>query len=322
MTDIKKLIDWVLSDKEPDFDLVPISFEASILRQLLGDKKLRDIGMFSQVLFAESCKTVLIDQDHDLHMPKEIAMAKLDSALQFDPSAVYVNFLKGFLFNENSEKDKAISEFKKALNGNPNFIAAKIMLTKEFFASRNYDSVLTYVKLGNPNLSSDLLYWISYKNLNNKDQAAVHYARVLNQCYSPLNAELTFWNNLNVADLLIDIKEHTEAIPFYEKSIPALQRFLGDSMFRKIESHSLKESDKTIYLMEEYINLYYNLACCYAITGNCFKALESIEKALDGGWIDFEWMRKDDDLKALHSNKKFFKMISQKEKAFKKLNQK
>jgi tetratricopeptide (TPR) repeat protein len=320
MSDIKILIEWLLSDKEPDFDLVPISFEATILRKLLGDQKLRDIGKFSQVLFAESCRTVLINQEHDLHMPREIAMAKLDTALQFDRSAVYVNFLKGFLFNENSQRDLAIIEYKKALYGNPNFHAAKIMLTKEFFASKDYDSVLTYANMGTPTLPSDVLCWISYKKLNKNEPEAVYYARVLNQCYSPLDAELTFWNNLNVADLLSDIKEHTAAIPFYEKSIPALQRFMGDSLFRKIKGRTLQESDGEIDFMEEYSSLYYNLACCYATTGNISKALEAIETSLEGGWTDFEWMKKDEDLKALHSNKKFFKMIRQKEKAYKKLN--
>ncbi|MBM3186167.1 MAG: hypothetical protein FJZ67_07695, partial [Bacteroidetes bacterium] len=98
------------------------------------------------------------------------------------------------------------------------------------------------------------------------------------------------------------------------------QRFMGDSMFRKIKGRSLQESDKEIDLIEEYSSLYYNLACCYAVTDNIAKALEAIESSLEGGWIDFEWMRKDEDLKALHSNKKFLKMIRQKEKAYKKLN--
>ena len=326
MTDIKILIEWLLSgpsNRDKGFDLGKISFEATILREVLGDKKLKENGMFAQVLLAESCRTITFNRNHDLHMPKEIALAKLDTALVYDPNAVYATCLKGIIYEEEYlDKKTAIVEYKKALRGNPNFKIAKHLLIRQLYESESYDTILTYLALGNRNLFIDVISWETYKKLNIKDSTSVYYARVLNQCYSPLNSEVSYRNNKDVADWLIDIKQHADAIVFYEKSIPAFQRFMGDSMFRIIESRSLQDSDREIDLTEEYSSLYYNLACCYSTTGNIVKALEAIETSLEGGWTDFDWMRKDEDLKALHSNKKFFKMISQKEKAFKKLNQK
>jgi len=324
MTDIKILIEWLLSgpsNKDKGFDLGKISFEATILREVLGDKKLKENGMFAQVLLAESCRTITFNRSPDLHMPKEIALAKLDTALVYDPNAVYATCLKGIIYDQEfSDKKTAIAEYKKALRGNPNFTIAKHLLIRELYASENYDTILTYLALGNRNLFIDVMSWATFKKLNIKDSTSAYYAKVLNQCYSPLNSEVSYRNNKDVGDWLIDIKQHADAVFFYEKSIPAFQRFMGDSMFRKIKGRSLQESDKEIDLIEEYSSLYYNLACCYAVTDNIAKALEAIESSLEGGWIDFEWMRKDEDLKALHSNKKFLKMIRQKEKAYKKLN--
>jgi len=324
MTDIKILIEWLLSgpsNKDKGFDLGKISFEATILREVLGDKKLKENGMFAQVLMAESCKTITFRRNHELHMPKEIALTKLDTALVFDPNAVYATCLKGIIYDqEYSDKKSAIAEYKKALRGNPNFTIAKHLLIKELYTSENYDTILSYLALGNRNLFIDVMSWATFKKLNMKDSISTYYAKVLNQCYSPLNSEVSYRNNKDVGDWLIDIKQHADAIFFYEKSIPALQRFMGDSLFRKIKGRTLQESDGEIDFMEEYSSLYYNLACCYATTGNISKALEAIETSLEGGWTDFEWMKKDEDLKALHSNKKFFRMIRQKEKAYKKLN--
>ncbi len=322
--DIKELIEWLLSgatNQDKGFDLAVISFEATILRELLGDKKLKESGILPQVLFAESCRTVGMNAQSELYLPKELAMIKLDSALYFDPSAVYVYCLKGVIYNnEFGDKAAALNEYKKALRGNPNFSIAKELLMKEFILRKEYDSIITYVNLGNKSFKTDLFSFIAYKKLNIPDSAVKYETRVLGHCYAPLYPEIAYRRNIDAGDWMLEARELDKAIGFYNKAIPPLNRLTGDSLFRKFEADGIDSESKTIDLLDAYASLHYNLACCYALLGSEQKALENVEIALNAGYIDFEWMRKDPDLAILHANKKFKKLISDKEKAYIRLN--
>ena len=44
----------------------------------------------------------------------------------------------------------------------------------------------------------------------------------------------------------------------------------------------------------------YNLACTYALVGKTGKAMDWLKKAYYKGFTDVDWMKKDEDLRALH----------------------
>ena len=44
---------------------------------------------------------------------------------------------------------------------------------------------------------------------------------------------------------------------------------------------------------------YYNLACAYAVAGKPGRAFACLKKSVDKGYRDFEWLRKDGDLRSL-----------------------
>ncbi len=56
---------------------------------------------------------------------------------------------------------------------------------------------------------------------------------------------------------------------------------------------------------------HYNLACSLALKHRQHEAIESLRKALQQGYSDFDWMMKDPDLQNLHENPAFSALISE-----------
>jgi tetratricopeptide (TPR) repeat protein len=51
--------------------------------------------------------------------------------------------------------------------------------------------------------------------------------------------------------------------------------------------------------------VFYNLACSYSLAGDFDQAASALEKSLQLGYRDFEWLAKDPDLKQLRANPAF-----------------
>ena len=56
---------------------------------------------------------------------------------------------------------------------------------------------------------------------------------------------------------------------------------------------------------------YYNTACCWALAGDIENALLNLEKAIDSGWMDIDWLQEDKDLESLQENEQFKNLVSQ-----------
>ena len=55
--------------------------------------------------------------------------------------------------------------------------------------------------------------------------------------------------------------------------------------------------------------VFYNLACSYSILGEIARALESLEKALNLGYEDFRFLRRDPDMENARSDPGFEKLL-------------
>jgi len=51
--------------------------------------------------------------------------------------------------------------------------------------------------------------------------------------------------------------------------------------------------------------VFYNLACSYSLAGEMDQAIRSLERAIDLGYRDFDWLAKDPDLKPLRADPAF-----------------
>ncbi|WP_347157183.1 DUF6624 domain-containing protein [Pontibacter chitinilyticus] len=56
---------------------------------------------------------------------------------------------------------------------------------------------------------------------------------------------------------------------------------------------------------------YYNAACCWAQAGNKKKSFEHLEKALQSGWKDLDYLQHDSVLVSLHSDKRWNALVQQ-----------
>lgn len=55
---------------------------------------------------------------------------------------------------------------------------------------------------------------------------------------------------------------------------------------------------------------WYNLGCSYALLGSKDEAFESLAKALELGYDDYDWMRRDQDLSALWDDPRFESLLN------------
>ena len=71
------------------------------------------------------------------------------------------------------------------------------------------------------------------------------------------------------------------------------------------------EMDKRLaVLCPEDDTVFYNLGCSYALTGDKENALEALEKAVALGYRDSGHLQKDKDLKSLHEEDRYQKLVS------------
>ena len=81
--------------------------------------------------------------------------------------------------------------------------------------------------------------------------------------------------------------------------------FLNDRNFKKAEEHYLRALE-----MEpgEHIAMY-NLACAYSLQNKPDEAFVWLQKAIDAGYDDFEWMEKDEDLDSIRNDARYKEIL-------------
>jgi tetratricopeptide (TPR) repeat protein len=87
--------------------------------------------------------------------------------------------------------------------------------------------------------------------------------------------------------------------------VDALQ-ILGDHYTQRGRvSEGLKVDERLARLEPENPLVFYNLACSYSLAGEMDQAANALEKALQLGYRDFDWLAKDPDLKPLRTHTAF-----------------
>jgi len=81
--------------------------------------------------------------------------------------------------------------------------------------------------------------------------------------------------------------------------VDALQ-VLGDNYTRRGRFvDGLKVDEQLATLMPKDALVHYNLACSFALTDQPDRAVASLHRALDLGYADFNWLRRDPDLRGI-----------------------
>ena len=89
-----------------------------------------------------------------------------------------------------------------------------------------------------------------------------------------------------------------------------VMRALGDLYTRTGDyREGLRIDERLSQLCSEDPLVWYNLGCSLALTGKADEALEALSRALEMGYDDYEWMKKDPDLAALRGDPRFESML-------------
>jgi tetratricopeptide (TPR) repeat protein len=230
-------------------------------------------------------------------MPKEVALAKIDTAISFEKGAVYLNCLKGLILEfEFEDKGAALKEYIKAVEINPNFRIARTMLLRRKLELGDFRSVLEYTNKNNPSDLDNIYSYIAHKRLNNIDTAQIYFAKILSFSHNPLDSKNEFEKNIEIGSFLMEVDDEAVALMFFEKALVSFKR---------------SSNDESLYfeLSEDIPVIYYNIACCKAKLNKAEEALKDLNFAMANGWSDYEWMMNDPDLETVRKSKQFSKML-------------
>lgn len=73
----------------------------------------------------------------------------------------------------------------------------------------------------------------------------------------------------------------------------------------------LRMDRKLVKLLPENATAHYNLACSLALSKRKADALRSLHRAVELGYVDFDWMSQDPDLEGLKQHPEFLKLLAQ-----------
>ena len=73
---------------------------------------------------------------------------------------------------------------------------------------------------------------------------------------------------------------------------------------------ALADFDKAISIDPRVANAYYGIACLYSLMKKLDQAFKHLNKAIDCGFRNWGWMRKDEDLKNLHQDPRWKKALA------------
>ena len=117
----------------------------------------------------------------------------------------------------------------------------------------------------------------------------------------------------NEAEQLREDKQELEFLPRIAGRLPEdteVMRALGDLYTRTGKTaEGLQVDERLSRLCSEDPVVWYNLACSFALSERKEDALDALARALELGYDDYEWMKKDTDLSSLHGEPRFESML-------------
>ncbi len=117
----------------------------------------------------------------------------------------------------------------------------------------------------------------------------------------------------NDTEQLREDKQELEFLQRIGKRLPEdteVMRALGDLYTRTGETaEGLRIDERLSRLCSEDPMVWYNLACSFALSGRNDDALDALGRAMELGYDDYEWMKKDTDLSTLRGDPRFESML-------------
>ncbi len=212
-------------------------------------------------------------------------------AIELGPDLAETHVSAGYSCSLNKNYIEAEDAFRKAIEINPNLYDAYYLNGRNYWAQGNLEEASRNFKRASELTTEDYqaLFFLAnaLRSLDDKEKA--------------LEVE---------SDGLERLERHLELNP---DDVRAL--YLGASTHIRLGNKKLglEWSAKALELEPEDTGVLYNVACSYSLLGEIEKAVELLEKAIDGGWAYKEWLENDSDLDPLRDHPKFQSLIEKME---------
>jgi tetratricopeptide (TPR) repeat protein len=151
---------------------------------------------------------------------------------------------------------------------------------------------------------------LAYAWMNKFDEALPDYNKAIeiNPNYSKalVGRGKVLQNKKKIKEALMDFNKAIEVgtddpDAYYNRGVIYLEG--------KIEDQGIKDFLKATEIDPKYYKAYYNIACVYSINNEAEKALVYLEKAVDTGMKDLDFVMKDPDLDNIRNSEGFKKII-------------
>lgn len=235
---------------------------------------------------SEAC--ALLYETHDRN-PSWLKRAEESSlkALIYDPNSSEAYSALGLVYYNKKLLNEALIAVQKAISFDPdNFFAYWIRGRLYKMMDRDSEAIIDFKKVldlnGDFHSAYGDLQW-SYVKLNDKKnlQETVHQAALFYSSY------------------LLHNPDDARAHQFYAITLKRLGRL----------DEAKKEMDKGIKLEPNDLMIIYNAACFYALIGDKTAAIENLNKAIDNGYRNYEYIKHDPDFYSLKKEPDFIALI-------------
>jgi serine/threonine protein kinase/tetratricopeptide (TPR) repeat protein len=227
-----------------------------------------------------------------------------------------------FFFKRNDELlDKAIESGMKALMYDPSLSEAYASLSLAYYNKKAYtDSSTAGLKAIELDPNNSTAYWILGRvyHSTDRDQEAIELFKKVNSlnpdfytAYADLSA---CYERLGMMDELHQTVETLmEVYPRYISKHPDDSRahiFYASALAGAGKEKEAKyECEKALELSPKDSLMYYNVACLNSRLGDKEKSIEYLTNAIDNGYVNYDWLKRDPDLNNIRNEPAFIELM-------------
>ena len=260
----------------------------------------------------------------------DFALQMFEQAIKLDPrfALAYAGVANicGIIheFREQNPKwiEKGLAACDRALALDPNLAEVAAARARVYYAERKYDEAIRYAQLAIERKSDcEYAYNIlgrAYFASGRFEDAAAVAERALEANGEDYNTYLPFRNALERLGRMKDVESIRERLIIVLRQ--QLEQVPEDVRARILMAGNLagvgeiEESERhlqmAIALRPNDTNVLYNAACTYGILNKKQEALDSLKKAIECGYGNLEWIKRDPDLLLLRDEPEFQKLVS------------
>lgn len=302
----------VYSDK---FETCLLAMNLHTSAQLMGkDHPMFPITMAKVYFFQSQCYRFDKNYKEDASL-KHMIISKLDSAILYAEDIDFLYNEKGITLYDLKRYEDAVAMYDRAITLRPDLASYHYNIGLAFRQLKNYDKAVS---------AFDMAIKFAPENANyyfNKGLALRHMEKYL-EAITEFNYALKYnpehvqaYNNKGLA--LGKLNRHGESLIMFDKVIALYPNDAMGYRNKAMSLVSLKRYDEAIALVEQCMKIdpenqviyLYNLGCIYSTRGDKDSALTYLEKALNAGYNDFEWIGKDPDWDNIRSSIEFKTLI-------------